>query len=92
MALAVLVAAEAWRRGSIGRNCWISVFLIPGIVFAVSISLVASIFELVQKWALYWDVALLVAIPLVTTQLGLSQIDMNTCRALMGLSEGNSFD
>ena len=50
MALAVLVAAEAWRRNSkFSRFLVGSIslpFLIPGIVFAVSISLVASIFGL----------------------------------------------
>ena len=95
MALAVLVAAEAWRRNSkFSRFLVGSIslpFLIPGIVFAVSISLVASIFGLLgtEVGIILGHVALLVAIPLVTTQLGLSQIDTEHVDAatLMGLSE-----
>ena len=95
MALAVLVATEAWRRNTKFSRFLIAgislPFLIPGIVFAVSISLVASMFGLLgtEVGIILGHVALLVAIPLVTTQLGLSQVDSEHVDAatLMGLSE-----
>lgn len=66
-------------------------FLLPGIVFAVSISLVASALGLLGSLVgiILGHTALLVAIPLVTTRLGLTQIEQLHIEAarLMGYSE-----
>ena len=84
-----------WRRQSkLNRSLVGAVslpFLLPGIVFAVSISLVTAFLGLLGSLAgiILGHTALLVAIPLVTARLGLGQVEQIHVEAakLMGYSE-----
>ena len=94
-AIALATALLMWRRQSKLNQSLVGAvslpFLLPGIVFAVSISLVTAFLGLLGSLAgiILGHTALLVAIPLVTARLGLGQVEQIHVEAakLMGYSE-----
>ena len=94
-AIALATALLMWRRQSKLNQSLVGAvslpFLLPGIVFAVSISLVTAFLGLLGSLAgiILGHTALLVAIPLVTARLGLGQVEQIHLEAakLMGYSE-----
>ena len=91
--IALVTALLLWQRDSKLHQSFVGAvmpFLLPGIVFAVSISLVTASLGLLGSLVGYLShTALLVAIPLVTARLGLAQIEQIQVEAakLMGYSD-----
>lgn len=93
--IALVTALLMWQRESRLHQTFVGAvslpFLLPGIVFAVSISLVTASLGLLGSLVgiILGHTALLVAIPLVTARLGLAQVEQIHVEAakLMGYSE-----
>lgn len=93
--IALVTALLLWQRESKLHQSFVGAvslpFLLPGIVFAVSISLVTASLGLLGSLVgiILGHTALLVAIPLVTARLGLAQIEQIQVEAakLMGYSD-----
>lgn len=93
--VALVTALLMWQREGKLHQSFVSAvslpFLLPGIVFAVSISLVTASLGLLGSLVgiILGHTALLVAIPLVTVRLGLAQVEQIHVEAakLMGYSD-----